>query len=52
MRAAVTRATAAGSYGHGTGRGYSARTEERGEVDGAEAHSGLDGLVSELGDAL
>ena len=32
--------------------GYGTRTEERGEGDGAEAHSGLDGLVGELGDAL
>ena len=43
---------AAGSYGHGGGRGYGARMEERGEGDGAEAHSGLDRLVGELGDAL
>ena len=32
--------------------GYGARTEEWGEGNGAEAHSGLDGLVGELGDAL
>ena len=32
--------------------GYGVRTEEWGEGNGAEAHSGLDGLVGELGDAL
>ena len=32
--------------------GYGTRTEEWGEENGAEAHSGLDGLVGELWDAL
>ena len=31
---------------------YGARTEERREGNGAEAHSGLDGLDGKLGDAL
>ena len=57
MRAAVARATAATwtaarSYGHGGGRGYSAGTEKRREGNGAGAHGGLDGVVGELGDAL
>ena len=57
MRAAVARAavvtwTAARSYGHGEGRGYSAGTEKRREGNGAGAHGGLDGVVGELGDAL
>ena len=41
--------TAARSYGHGEGRGYSAGTEKRREGNGAGAHGGLDGVVGELG---
>ena len=39
-------------YGRGGRWGYGARTAKRREGDGAEAHGDLDGVVSELGDAL